>query len=450
MAESTQYVIKELKIITKNGTEVDIINLFEEINIFDTILFPVISGQILMTDAIGLSGLLLFDGSEGLLMHIKKSDLTDDNSFKKSFKIYKQTNRSNITPQSEQYILHFVSDEFLFSEQQRVNQHYQNTYSEIAMNILRNYLLTSENRMPIWKEQLTGNGFYTKSFGLKNVVIPNLKPIEAIQWCCKRAVDNLQAPDFLFFENYKGFNFASLSDMITKEAVSKVKYETKNIKGETPGQEMEGARSFEVITQTDFLQRTKSGVNAGKFVGFDPITKKIQETNISYNDWYEKTRNPNAKPNYSIIENRDGSTNLNNYNSRKTVSLFTTARKNSKYIQSHEPFSLTTDENQNDFLFQRKSIIENLLSKRLKVVMPGNFFLSSGFNVDVDVPYLGAKSSDVSNKDISITGKYLIIASRHVIGLEKFETIIETATTSNDFDFIASNNNQQVQEIEDY
>lgn len=441
LKESTQYVIKELAIVTKGGNTLDIRNIFEEISLFDTILFPVISGQILITDAIGLSKRLLFDGSETILIHLKKSDDTDQRTFKKAFKIYKQSNRQNITIQSESYILHFASDELMFSEQLRVNQYYEGTYSKISIKILEDYLQVSKNRL---------NGFYTQSFGLKKVVIPNLKPIDAIQWCCKRATDQLQSPNFLFFENIDGFNFVSLSDLLPKNPVSDVKYQTKNIQNEDAQQEMSGARSFEVLTQTNFLERTKSGVNAGKFIGFDPITKSIQEQDFSYGSHYENMKHANKQPNFSEITNRDGSTNSTTYNSRKSVSLFTTNRKNSEYIKSHDPYSLTTDENQNAFLFQRKAIIENLLSKRLKIVMPGNFQLSSGYNVNVDLPYMGAKSTDYTNKDVSITGKYLIVAARHIIGFEKFETIIETATTSNDLDFIPKSSPQEEMIIEEY
>ena len=278
---------------------------------------------------------------------------------------------------------------------------------------------------------------------MKKVVIPNLKPIDAIQWCCKRATDQLQSPNFLFFENIDGFNFVSLSDLLPKNPVSDVKYQTKNIQNEDAQQEMSGARSFEVLTQTNFLERTKSGVNAGKFIGFDPITKSIQEQDFSYGSHYENMKHANKQPNFSEITNRDGSTNSTTYNSRKSVSLFTTNRKNSEYIKSHDPYSLTTDENQNAFLFQRKAIIENLLSKRLKIVMPGNFQLSSGYNVNVDLPYMGAKSTDYTNKDVSITGKYLIVDSRHMITQDKHSTMINVASAYSQQPLITSESNSQ-------
>ena len=118
--ETTQYVITELTLVTKIGY-VDIKDKFEEINIFDSILNHTMSGNILIRDAVGLSEQLVFDGSEVLLIKIGKDE--DDLMIQKSFRVYKQSNRVAVNQTSEMYVLHFVSDEHIFSLQQKV-QHY--------------------------------------------------------------------------------------------------------------------------------------------------------------------------------------------------------------------------------------------------------------------------------------------------------------------------------------
>ena len=67
--KSTQFEIRELTLVVKGGS-IDITKIFEEINLYDSLFLPVISGNILIRDAIGLSGKLLFDGSEVLLVDI--------------------------------------------------------------------------------------------------------------------------------------------------------------------------------------------------------------------------------------------------------------------------------------------------------------------------------------------------------------------------------------------
>jgi hypothetical protein len=436
---SNQFKVNELIIVTKAG-KIDITALYEEINIFDSILMPVISGNILVRDAVGLSSILLFDGSESVLMDISKFN-DERAAFKKAFRIYKQSDRTNINQNSEMYVLHFVSDELFYSDQQKINQSYEEKYSEIIKKILIDYLKVPENNL---------GGIYSDSSGIRNVVIPNLSPIESIQWCTKRALDSNQSPNFLFFQNLTGYNFASLSKLLTQPEILDIKFQTKNLSNSSPLEEISGAKSFEVLSATNLIERTRSGVNAGTFIGFDPITRTISSKQISYDDHYSNMKHGNETPNFTPIQNRDGKENSQNFNSKKTLSIFGTARKFSEYIKKNDPTSISINETTEDFLFQRKAIMSNLMSKRLKIVMPGNFQLSSGFNVNVQAPVFGEREKNSNEEDKSVSGKYVIIASRHIIGFEKHETIIEVASSSSSNDFIPSSSFEEVREIMEY
>jgi len=436
LLKSTQFFLDELVIVTKGG-KIDIKNIYGEINIFDTMFLSVTSGNIVINDAIGLSSKLLFDGSESLLITIKKDKDSDILTFKKAFRIYKQTERQSSRPGLESYLLHFTSDELMYSDQQRINQSYEANYSKIVERILVDYLKVSENNL---------GGTYEFSSGIQKIVIPNLRPLEAIEWCAKRALDSKQSPNFMFFQNVAGFNFATLSTLLTQPAILDVTYETKNVKGENPFGNMGGARSLEVVSMNDNIERTRSGVNAGKFIGFDPVTRTISTKNVSYGDHYSNMKHGNDTPNYTQIQNRDGGLNAQSFNSRKVVSIFDFNRQYSEYIKKRDSSSLSKGESVESWSFQRKAIIKNLMSKRLKIVMPGNFQLSSGFNVNVNAPIVGSSRGD----DKSINGKYIIIASRQIIGVEKHETIIEVASSSSDIGFISGSDAEQQEEILNY
>ena len=436
LLKSTQFFLDELVIVTKGG-KIDIKNIYGEINIFDTMFLSVMSGNIIINDAIGLSSKLLFDGSESLLITVKKDKDSDILTFKKAFRIYKQTERQSSKPGLESYLLHFTSDELMYSDQQRINQSYEANYSKIVERILVDYLKVSENNL---------GGTYEFSSGIQKIVIPNLRPLEAIEWCAKRALDSKQSPNFMFFQNVAGFNFATLSTLLTQPAILDVTYETKNVQGENPFGNMGGARSLEVVSMNDNIERTRSGVNAGKFIGFDPVTRTISTKNVSYGDHYSNMKHGNDTPNYTQIQNRDGGSNAQSFNSRKVVSIFDFNRQYSEYIKKRDPSSLSKGESVESWSFQRKAIIKNLMSKRLKIVMPGNFQLSSGFNVNVEAPIVGSSRGD----DKSINGKYIIIASRQIIGFEKHETIIEVASSSSDIGFISGSDAEQQEEILNY
>lgn len=419
LQDSLQFKVKKVSIMSKGG-EIDISPVYDEINIFDSLFMPMMSGNILITDSVGLSKVLNFDGSEVILISIEKS--SNFLSFEKSFRIYKQTDRRNVNQSTEKFVLHFVSDEFVFSMQQRVNQSYQATYSEITEKILQTYL----------KLEDLDKGIIETTSGIRKVVIPNLPPLEAIEWCAKRSLDGKNAPSFVFFSNIFGYNYVSLSSLLNKDSILKINFDPKNLSQNDALTEMNSARAYELILQNDSIDKIRSGVNAGKFIGFDPLTRSLSEKNFSFDNHYSLTEHLNSNPNRTEIFNKDDTTNLTTVDSRKVLSIFGSNRKNSEYIKKYDGESISKVEGYESFMFQRKAIFKNLAAKRLKVVLPGNFQLTSGFNVEILTSGFNLKSRGDQNQEISLNGKYLIIAARHTITNNKHESMIEIATDSTD------------------
>ena len=91
------------------------------------------------------------------------------------------------------------------------------------------------------------------------------------------------------------------------------------------------------------------------------------------------------------------------------------------------------------------------MEKRVKVVMPGNFQLTSGVTVDLDAPgfSIREKGQD-ANQDVSLSGKYIIVAARHVLGLKRFVTIIELATDSTNDSRKIKTSAQQIEAMRTY
>lgn len=418
--ESTQFRVTEIVVVTKGGP-VDVTNMFEELNLYDSLFLPILSGNIIITDAVGLSKKLTYDGSEVIAITIKKDQDSEDLSYKKAFRIYSQSDRKNLNQTSEAYVLHFVADEFIFSAQQRINQSYETTYSKVAEKILTNYL-----KVPASKQ-----GILEDSFGIRKIIVPNLQPLDAIDWCAKRAIDIKNAPDFLFFSNIVGYNFASLSKLLTKPSILDINFSPKNIEDNNNFYEMTSARSYEVITQNDVVDKITSGVNAGQFIGFDPLTRTMGSTPFTFDSHYSLIEHGNKNSTASEIHNKNKTSNFTTYDSRKVLSIFGAARKNSSYIKKYDPGSISKVETQELSIFQRKAILNNLIAKRLKITMPGNFSLSSGFNVNFRTQGFGMKTKGENEaEDLTVSGKYIITGTRHIIGLTRHVTIIEVASDS--------------------
>ena len=441
LTDSQQYHINELAIVTKVD-KIDISGVFKELNIFDSMFMPVMSGNLFITDSLGLSSKLMFDGTEVLLVDISKTEDSEVGRLKKAFRIYKQSDRMSNSERSESYILNFVSDELIFSDQQRVNQAYRMSYVKMVERIMIDYLKIPPNNL---------NGVYEESSGVRDVIIPNLRPIEAIQWIARKAVNLDNSPSFVFYQNLIGYNFISLSKLLSEVEIIDIKFQSKNQnKRGNALTDLSTARSFQVVSQSDTIKRTRSGVNAGTFIGFDPITRMISRRPLSYLDHYENMKHSNPTPNFSAQINKDGILNTAMYDSRIVLDTFSTARQLSEYVKSHDPDSIAYGSRTEDYVFQRKAIFENLNSKKLKIVMPGNFQLTTGFNVNVKAPFFGEKAEGDENEDETLSGKYLIIGSRHILKNKTHETVIETATTSSGQEFVTESTQAQTATLESY
>lgn len=413
---STQYKIKKLAIVSKIGT-MDITGLFEELNIYDSIFNPCITGNILIRDSIGLTNKLSFDGSEVLIVHMGKTE--NEAIFKKAFRIYKQTERKSINLSSEAYLLHFVSEEFIISQQTRIAQSFRETYSKVVEKILRDNLGVTNDMICLFEE----------SEGIRNVLIPNKTPFDAITFCSQRALNKKQSPTFLFFENKIGYNFVTLSSLLSDSPVHHINFQLKNLADDQS--ELMGAMKYEVVSQFDLNKSITSGLFAGTFIGFDPITRSIGVKTSNFNSLYNKNEHANKSPNIGIITNKFGLKNTEMYDSRVVVFPMDAFGSTSNYIKQNDPLSIDAADDTYNYKLQREASFRNLLNQRLRVLMPGNFDLTSGLTANLLVPSRGEKAKGVDDVDYSLTGKYLIVAARQMITYQKHETIIEVATDSN-------------------
>lgn len=421
IAQSTQFVIKDLSIVSFDGSiKYDVRGIFEELNIFDNLMSPVMSGNILINDALGLSNKLKFDGSEYIEIDIVKDiDMPKKLFFKKKFLIYKQSDRKQVNQSSEMYILHFVSEEFTLSQQKKLQQFYKGEYSTIVERILKDHLKVDKAAIE-------------KTKGIKEIVIPTLSPFDAIEYVAKRSVGTNGLPDFLFWQNQLAYNFKSLSEIVKADTIAQIDFATKNLSEETTGQgainEVFGARDVKVLSQFNFAESIVGGVYAGKFVGFDTLTRTVATTQISQDDVYKLTRHANnTKPN-TQIPNKEKKTADKMYDSNLTVYPFQYARTQSEWLKKKDSKSSNIIDDTHSYVLQRKAIFYNFIQKRLQISMPGNFMLMSGYNVQVNMPN---RSQDVDIEgDKSLSGKYVITGVRHVIRFDKHETVLEVATDS--------------------
>jgi hypothetical protein len=418
--QTTQFRIKKLDLNSKYGT-IDLSAIFEEINIFDSVLNPCMSGNIVIKDAIGLAKKLVFDGSEFLDISISKDNEASTGqgtNITKTFRIFKFSDRKNINQNSEIYILHFASEELIYSEQQKVNQAYNGLYSDIATSVLKDYLKVSTDKIAIIE----------KTKGIHNSVVPLLSPIDSMNWLAKRSVSDNNLADFLFFENQYGFNFVSLNKLFSIKPLFAINFSPKNI-SDSVGNEFFGVRDYTISTAFDILENTRNGFYSNRFIGFDVLTRTLVESDLGIKNHFNGTH-LNDKPNVYVSLNREGKDAGLMPFSKVALYPFQLYRNSQAYVKANDSVKSLLIDDTHKYIPQRKAILHNLLQRKMTVALPGNFAITSGFVLDVKVPAFASKPDVTDQNDKSISGKYLIVATRHVISSQKHETFCELATDS--------------------
>jgi len=429
LLQSTQFKIQELTLVTKFG-DFDISNIFQELNIFDSIFMPCIRGNIVILDAVGLSKKLLFDGSEYIKISIYKDINDKGTSISRAFRIYRQSDRKNSNQTSETYILYFTSEEKIYSEQQKINQSFVGNHDKIAKNILADYLAVDSSKL----------GWIEKTQGVHNVVMPNISPIDSLNWLTKRALNSENLPNIIFFENKAGFNFVSLSTLINLPAVFNINFQPKNISPNV-GEEFLGARDVNALAQFDLIENIKNGVYAGKFIGFDTMTRQIKVDQIDYTRTYSQGKHLNPKININASLNRKGFNNQQMFDSKVTLYPFFSTRVKSPYINANDSTTANIIDDTHNYILQRRTILFNLMQSRVHMTLPGNFGISSGYNLFLKMPARQVDDDTQEGLDKSLYGKYLITATRHIIQYDKHETIVEVATDSSNKPFTMTQTN---------
>jgi hypothetical protein len=383
----SQFEVKSMVVTSpKTGVSVDINLMYEELNIYDSVLFNTISGNVFIVDAVGSLKGFDFDGSEYLSLELSKEN--ELFPFKGIFKIYSQGDRKMFSLGSTRYRLNFISIEYIESIRTKVIQYYSDTYSNISKRILKDYLNVPAKKF---------NGIIESSQGIRNVIIPTLEPLEAITWCSKRALDSNDKPTFLFFENTDGYNFMSISNIFKQTPLANINFSPKNVI-DNFGNNFLGVRDYEIIDQYDFIESVKSGVYAKTYRGYDIARRTFVEfKSDSFKDQVGITAaNPNKnKTPFGMDLDRA-------YLSQIVSYFYNSKPKNNQ-------------ERPEKWLLQRESILRNLFAKKVRIEMAGNYTFTSGKLLNVYMPKFSVITDNdgESGLEKNMYGKYLIVSTRH-------------------------------------
>jgi len=395
------YKINDMSLILSNGTSIDVRNIMVELSIYEDIFSPTLSGSIVINDGHDIFSAFGIHGSEYLRVSIDKPGL--QLPYERLFRVYKTTLRSPNTQNDvgQIYVLQFCSEELILSLGTLISKSYKNTqYSNMILDICQNYL-----KIPSFDPSLI-----EQTIGNYSLIIPNLRPFEAINFIGSRSFSGTSKYCYFFFETRDGYEFTSIQTMTQRPVYSEYSLENKRIDPD-PSNDTSGINELRILSDFDVVTSLSNGGFSSKLATIDIIKQKYDFNTYSQLTQLSNGLLMNKYPTMGNLKDRNGNTIFDNYDSYfRMVTTFT--------------------EDINKFMMNRTMHMALLNNFRLSMSIPGDVLFKAGMMISAKYPYFEYSGTGNKKFDKYRTGKFLVTAVRHIFSQKQYYTVAELAQDS--------------------
>ena len=318
------------------------------------------------------------------------------------------------------YDIYFCSRESYFNLIRKVSKAYDGPVELGVEDIFknRNYLNSKKN---LYVEPTKYN---TK------MVMPNVRPFQAIDMLAKKAVSGLyENAGYLFYETKDGYNFRSIESLlavagsVARPAKFAYYYQMGSVRHPVFGSkdivaDMHGVYSWDLNRPSDTLNNLAEGGYASKLIEHDMFYKTINTTEYDYakdfgnhfhteHKWGNKSNDKTPLPKAKFDD---------------TFKTLSQAYDQKLMVKSHTSNIHDTAPTISDKHTTQKAISQRQLLSvgQLELNVPGNSALQAGDIITFDMPIMqptGHKKEIVSSPFWA--GRYLIYEMKHIIDRSK-------------------------------
>ena len=419
--------IQQLEIITSKGVVVDLLGALVHVTFFEDIQSTSITGSCIINDQLDISTIGPVIGQEYLRMKITTSGLNAQESsidfIKNLLLVNSLTTKEEGASGNQFLLLEFSTSELQRDQRIRINQSYSGSYSDIFKEIMVNQL---GSRKKLYVEP---------SSGLKKIVFPNFSPFEAINMMKRQAVSEHDgSPTYMFYEDFKGYHFRSLSSMYAEPAVFTYKTSVAGSNPNDPVSDLSTVIEHQIQSIGDAAAAQRLGSYGSELISYDTYTRRHITTTYNYLDNFkDETHVSTGFPLISATPVQDTSR-MSDFPARRYLV------PNANFIDAdgnYTDFTVLHDENgrnvynatQSETWLQRRQSQLLQLERGITCTIKtnGNTLIDCGDIVDFNLPATSsAKTDDNEQFDFFYRGRFLIRAIRQDfdIGAKKHESLM--------------------------
>ena len=410
------YVIESITLESHFKKKIEITQIVQNITILQSIYRISVELEIIIVDNNNYFRELELCGQEKItLVFSKKENLKKDKkpqSVTKEFFVYEFPFLTKTSENTQVFKLRCSSNHTL----KNIYKYISGYYSDTAENILKNILI---EKLGIDKNNIIVSENIDKKVSL---IIPNIRPFDAISLILKRFVDNNNAPVFCYETLNDKINIKSYTEIIEQKEIDKYSYSELNAVGEktfTP-EEYEkmkfGIRSLSCEKGFSKFKRLNEGAYCSSLESFDIATRTYKKEDFSSKDLSMK----------SLYPNKTFSPNLN----------FENESFDQLYLSKKDFLPINSKSFENDSSYSqvglnvtkyRNSYIANMEHFTLELEIAGDFDLYPGKVIEIETRYYEENDNygkNITGTDEYISGKYIIISVIHTIEKQFLSKII--------------------------
>ena len=441
------YNLNTLQIITSVNEPVPLpMGIIAELNIFEDIYSNAVTGTVHIIDNQNIISQAGLQGNERLVLklstpgnsgdRIDTVDATEETGY--PFHIHALTDRRQISETTMSYTLHFCSKELLRNVRTKVSRAYNGGLAGSVVDILRD-----KNGLNSKKDI-----YYEETRNSDKVVIPNLRPFDAVNLISKKALSkNAKGSGYYFYETTKGFHFRSYESMLAyqglhhREPMVTLAYMPQLSPDifERKFVNQHRVESFEFMQHFDTLSQQAIGTYASRVITHNMYDKSYNITDYHYHDEFSKMFHADqignrSKLNFPISDTPvDSDPKEGGIPGDKTVSDYPNSavllQGSTRYLHGENTgiFGTSTDSEglTEATRLSQENQVEN--SVRIKLVIPGHSELQAGdvikFNLQSNEPNKGDTVG--YGYDEFHSGRYVIVKLRHRVIRGLYKLVLE-------------------------
>jgi hypothetical protein len=388
--------------------KIDLSNFYLEINITEEIFKPYFYGNITILDTVDILTQFPILGEEWIEISfstkIRKMYTT---RHYKCF-VYKISDlRMNQASKFQQYTLYFISSDQFTNSKNLISRNFKGNCTDIIKSILLNDITIDTNL-----------NIFQQTDGYVDFTIPRMTPFEAIEFFkLKSYVSSSNDTNyFLFFQDFFGYNFTSLSNLISEKLKRKSQLERNDISTKIYYEDARTTNPNENVEKftRNFTEGSFSNINDS----LDNLRSGGYKTVINYYDLNKRVFD-SINLNYQDVMNGSNPTLDKNSSNTHTTDYLNDVQKGTPVYQF-----ITVDSSMTDFnILLKKSasrIIQYLAFEHSPLVLTiyGDPAIEIGDIVEVELPQHGGIIDRTLDRYKS--GNYMVGRETHNIQLSRY------------------------------